>query len=283
MPVFPTPFVSTTWLAEHREDPRLVVLDASWYLPMSGRNARQEYDSGHIPGARFFDLEYFSAEDTLLPHMLPGAAELGRKLGGLGIGPDAQVVVYDGSGANVSAGRAWWMLRTVGHRAVSVLDGGLPRWKAEGRPLSRDDERWTSVSFMSHLDRSALRDQAQVAAALAQDIAQVVDMRSAGRFSGAEAEPRAGLPSGHMPGARNLPFATLVDREGLALRGEPLRARLAAAGLDLGRPIIATCGSGVSACTLLLALEGLGIRDAALYDGSWTEWASSGGAVVDGA
>jgi thiosulfate/3-mercaptopyruvate sulfurtransferase len=277
---FPTPLVSTAWLSQHLADPAVVVLDASWYLPGSGRDAKAEYAAGHIPGARFFDLDDLSDGGTALPHMLPDDAELGRKLGALGIGAASQVVVYDGSGANMSAGRAWWMLRIAGHGAVSVLDGGLRRWTLEGRALRGGREEWESVSFTSRLDRSRVQDQAGVAAALADGRAQVVDMRSAGRFSGRDPEPRAGLPSGHMPGARNLPFATLVDGDGLLLRGEALRGHLKHAGIDLDQPIVATCGSGVSACTLLLALEGLGISHATVYDGSWTEWASGGGAVV---
>lgn len=281
MSAFPAPFVPTAWLAAHLTDPDLVVLDASWYLPVSGRDARREYAAAHIPGARFFDLDQISDTASSLPHMLPDDAQLGRQLGALGISNQSRVVVYDGSGANMSAGRGWWMLRTAGHGAVGVLDGGLKRWRAEGRPVTDQVESWQPVSFTSRLDTRAVRTRADVDRVTAQGGAQLVDMRAAGRFSGREPEPRAGLASGHMPGAVNLPFNTLVDSDGLALRGEALRQRLAEAGVDPGRPIIATCGSGVSACTLLLALDSLDARaQGGLYDGSWTEWAGQGGQIV---
>lgn len=281
MSTFPTPLVSTAWLAEHLAAPGLVILDASWYLPVSGRDAKREYAAGHIPGARFFDLDRISAQDTALPHMLPDAASLGAQIGGLGISNASRVVVYDGSGANMSAGRAWWMLRIAGHQAVSVLDGGIKRWQAEGRPVTDQVAPWSAVSFTATIDHSRVRSLGEVAQVTRAGGAQVVDMRSAGRFSGREPEPRAGLASGHMPHAINLPFTSLVDGEGLALQGDGLRQRLADAGLDLSQPVIATCGSGVSACTLLLALDSLGASSrATLYDGSWTEWASSGQPIM---
>jgi thiosulfate/3-mercaptopyruvate sulfurtransferase len=283
MPSFPTPLVSTDWLAAHLGEPGLVVLDASWYLPAAGRDARREYAAAHIPGARYFDLDRLSATDTTLPHMLPDDAVLGDQFGRLGITGDSRVVIYDGSGANMSAGRAWWMLRAAGHASVSVLDGGMRRWQAEGRPVSDQVESWVPASFTSGVDRSLLRDRGQVEDSVARGGTQLVDMRAPGRFSGRDPEPRAGLPSGHMPGAINLPFNTLVDGSGLALRGEALARRLADAGVDPARPIIATCGSGVSACTLLLALELLGAgATGSLYDGSWTDWATSGNPVVKG-
>lgn len=280
MTPFPTPLVSTSWLDENRSDPGIVLLDASWYLPVSGRNGYTEYQQAHLPGARYFDLDDISAQDTALPHMLPNAAMLDRKFGALGIGPESKVVVYDGSGANLSAARAWWMLRVAGHRAVAVLDGGLPRWRAEGRPLTGEPSSWKPVSFTSRMDPGAVRTRAELEGALRQGSVQVVDMRSAGRFRGSDPEPRDGLASGHMPGAKNLPYQTLVDAEGKVLRSDALRRRLTEAGIDPKRPIVATCGSGVSACTLLLALEMLGAEPAALYDGSWTEWASTGGVIV---
>jgi thiosulfate/3-mercaptopyruvate sulfurtransferase len=280
MTPFPTPLVSTSWLDQNRHDPGIVILDASWYLPVTGRHGRQEYEAAHIPGARYFDLDELSARDTSLPHMLPDPDTLGARLGALGIGPESKVVVYDGSGGNLSAARGWWMLRVVGHQAVAVLDGGLPRWRAEGRPLSQEPERWKPVSFTPRLDHGAVRSKAQLEAALQQGNAQVVDMRSAGRFRGSDPEPRAGLSSGHMPGAINLPYQSLVDSEGKAYTGEALRRRLTEAGIDPHRPIIATCGSGVSACTLLLALDTLGLATGSLYDGSWSEWASTGGTIV---
>lgn len=274
------PLVTTQWLASRLGEAGLVILDGSWYLPVSGRDPRAEHRAGHIPGAVFFDLDASSDAASPLPHMLPSAEHFGRFVGGLGIGNDARVVVYDGSGTNISAARVWWMFRTFGHSAVTLLDGGITRWRAERRPLERGDVVPVPASFVARADRTRVRDRVSVAAALDQHAAQVVDMRSVGRFHGTEPEPRPGLSSGHMPGAINLPFNELVHADGTALADEALRARLAAAGIRLDRPIIATCGSGTSACTLLHALERLGYAGAALYDGSWTEWASSGMPIV---
>lgn len=274
------PLVTTQWLASRLGEAGLVILDGSWYLPVSGRDPRAEYRAGHIPGAVFFDLDASSDPATPLPHMLPSAEHFSRFVGGLGVGNDSRVVVYDGSGTNISAARAWWMFRTFGHSAVTLLDGGITRWRAERRPLERGDAVPVPASFVASEDRTRVRDRAAVAAALDHHAAQVVDMRSVGRFHGTEPEPRPQLSSGHMPGAINLPFNELVHADGTALADEALRARLAAAGIRLDRPIIATCGSGTSACTLLHALERLGYAGAALYDGSWTEWASSGMPIV---
>jgi thiosulfate/3-mercaptopyruvate sulfurtransferase len=277
MPPFPLPpLISTDWLAGHLREPGLVILDASWYLPASGRDARGEYLAGHLPGALWFDLDLASDADSSLPHMLPSADAFAAYAGTLGIGTDSAVVVYDGSGANLSAARAWWMFRAYGHSAAALLDGGLGKWRAEGKPLERGPVVRSPVGFSAHFDAAAVRDLASVRVALAKGSAQVVDVRSAGRFSGAEAEPRPGLPSGHMPGALNLPYVELVQRDGTALTLPQLVERLAQAGISPDRPVIATCGSGTSACTLLLALHRLGRSDIALYDGSWTEWASSG-------
>lgn len=272
--------VSTAWLAEHLGAPDLVVLDASWYLPTSGRNPRDEFRAGHVPGARFFDLDAASDHATPLPHMLPDAASFGRSAGALGVGPQSRVVVYDGSGTNISAARVWWMFRYFGHGAVALLDGGLVRWRGEHRPLEAGEPTVAPARFVAEARREWVRDRATVARALGEGEAQVVDMRSAGRFQGIEPEPRPGLPSGHMRGALSLPFNELVHADGTALTDLALRARLAAAGIRLDRPIIATCGSGTSACTLLHALARLGVEGAALYDGSWTEWAGSGMPIV---
>lgn len=270
------PLVTTQWLAARLGEAGLVVVDGSWYLPASGRDPRAEYRAGHIPGAVFFDLDGSSDPASRLPHMLPTAEHFGRFAGSLGIGNDARVVVYDGSGTNISAARVWWMFRTFGHAAVTLLDGGITRWRAERRPLERGEVASVPARFVARPDPAMVRDRAAVAAALDHHGAQVVDMRSEGRFHGTEPEPRPQLSSGHMPGAVNLPFNELVHADGTALADEALRARLAAAGIRLDRPIIATCGSGTSACTLLHALERLGHSGAALYDGSWAEWASSG-------
>lgn len=278
----PSPFMNTDWLAAQSGRPDLVILDSSWYLPVTGRSARDEYLAGHVPGARFFDLDQASAPGSDLPHMLPTDAEFARYAGSLGVGPASEVIVYDGSGNNLSAARAWWMFRAFGHERVWLLDGGLGRWKAEGRPLEAGAVEVAPVSFTARLDRSLVRDRAEVEAALARGDAQVLDARSAGRFSGRDPEPRAGLPSGHMPGALSLPFNELVGPDGLALDVPAVQARLREAGITLDRPVIASCGSGVTACNLLLALYRVGHRPAFLYDGSWTEWASTGMPVARG-
>lgn len=278
-----SPLVTTSWLAERIGGPGLVVLDASWYLPTTGRDARQEYLAGHLPSARYFDLDAASDPGSSLPHMLPAPARFEAVARRLGISDDSTIVVYDGSGANLSAARAWWLFRVHGHRAVALLDGGLPRWQREGRTLESGESATAPGSFRARPATGAVRSLSEVAAALARRAAQVVDMRPAGRFAGSDPEPREGVPSGHMPGALSLPYTDLVNAEGSVLPPEGLRARLAAAGIRLDQPVIATCGSGVSACTLLLALELVGHRDCALFDGSWTEWATAGMPVATGA
>lgn len=278
---FSSPLVSTDWLAARLGDAGLVILDASWYLPAGGRSARAEYLAGHIPSAVFFDLDAASAPIDL-PHTLPTAEAFAACAGGLGIASDDRVVVYDGSGANLSAGRVWWMFRAFGHRRVAVLDGGMGKWRAEGRLLQRGVVTRPPALFEAVLEAGRLSSVDDVAAALGDSGRQVVDMRSAGRFEGREPEPRPGLPSGHMPGARNLPYSDLAAPDGTLLPPEALRARLTAAGVLLDRPVIATCGSGTSACAFLLAMEALGLAPGRLYDGSWTEWAGTGRPVEQG-
>lgn len=283
MPALATPpFLSTAGLAARLGDPSVVVVDASLYLPGAGRDARAEFRAGHIPGAVYFDLDLISDLTSPLPHMLPTLAEFERAARVLGVRRGSLVVAYDGSGVNLSAPRAWWMFRHFGHAQVTVLDGGLARWRAEGRPLETGEPAPRPGDFVAGPSLEAVQDAEQVGDALARDAAQVVDARSARRFRGTDPEPRPGLPSGHMPGALNLPYGELVDAEGLALPLEAVRARLRAAGLSLERPVIATCGSGVTACALLHALARVGHEARALYDGSWTEWAGSGRPVVTG-
>lgn len=278
----PSPLVSTSWLAGQLNRPGLVILDTSWYLPTTARAGRDEYRAGHIPGALYFDLDLASDPDSELPHMLGSEERFAGYVGGLGVDSGSDVVVYDGSGNNLSAARAWWMFRAYGHERVYLLDGGLKKWQAEGRPLESGLVARPPASFSVRLDRSQVRDRSAVHQALLSGSAQVVDARSAGRYSAAEAEPRAGLTSGHMPGALNLPYNELVNPDGTALSTDELRRRFVAAGVELGRPIIASCGSGVTACNLLLALHRLGHTDASLYDGSWTEWAVTGSPVAKG-
>lgn len=267
----PRTLVSTQWLADHLADPDLRVIDASWYLPEMGRNARAEYDAGHIPGARFVDIDDLSDHRSPLPHMAPPVEKFMSRMRGLGIGDGHQVVVYDGMGL-FSAARVWWLFRLMGKTDVAVLDGGLPKWKAEGRPLedlppvTRD--RHITVQRQAHL----VKDVSQVAAAAKLGDWQIVDARPAPRFRGEMPEPRPGLRAGHIPGALNLPFANLLNPDGTMKDEAGLRAALAEAGIDLDRPIITSCGSGVTAAIVNLALERLGHRKHALYDGSWAEW-----------
>lgn len=264
--------VSTDWLAERLARPAVRVLDASWYLPTSGRAAAPEYAAAHIPGALFFDLDATSDRASPLPHMLPDAAAFARAMSALGLDDRDDLVVYDGSGTNISAARAWWTFRAFGHPRVAVLDGGLPKWRREGRPLEAGQATPPAGRFTASLDQDAVRDLAAMRRLADEGREQVVDMRSAGRFAGTEPEPRPGLRGGHIPGSRNLPSHELVAPDGTMLPADALRRRIEAAGIDPSRPVVATCGSGTSACTLLLALHLLGTDRAALYDGSWTEW-----------
>jgi thiosulfate/3-mercaptopyruvate sulfurtransferase len=274
------PLVSTASLAQRLGRPGLRLLDASWYLPAAGRDARAEYAAAHIPGALYFDLDATSDHASPLPHMLPEAAAFARAMSALGLHDGDDIVVYDGSGTNISAARAWWTFRVFGHPRVAVLDGGLPKWRREGRPLEPGVVSQPPGRFSASLDRAAVRNLAAVRALVAKPVEQIVDMRSAGRFAGTEPEPRAGLRGGHIPGSRNLPFDELVAADGTLLPADALRRRLAAAGIDASRPVVATCGSGTSACTLILALHLLGHDRVALYDGSWAEWGGRGDTPV---
>jgi thiosulfate/3-mercaptopyruvate sulfurtransferase len=277
-----TGLVSTAWLAERVSNPEMQVVDSSWYLPTSGRDARAEYLAGHLPGAVFFDLDAVSDRGSPLPHMLPSPRQFAEQVGALGIGDQDEVVVYDGSGANLSAARVWWMFRAFGHERVAVLDGGLPKWRAEGRPLETGAVQPPAVRFTPRaVPIGVVRDLAAVRSALLSGEAQIVDMRSAGRFAGTEPEPRPGLRGGHIPGSRNLPYTELVGADGTLLPPDALRRRIAAAGVDPSRPIVATCGSGVSACALIHALHSLGHRQASLYDGAWAEWGAGDDTPVE--
>lgn len=267
--------VSTEWLAAHVGDPHVAVVDASMYLPTSGRDAAREYAEGHVAGAVFFDLEATSDSASNLPHMLPTAEAFADRMSALGLSDDDDIVVYDGSGANLSAARAWWMFRLFGHERVAVLDGGLGKWRREGRPVERGVPARPRGHFTARSPRpDAVLDLDQVRSAAAAGSGQIVDMRSAGRFAGADPEPRPGLRGGHIPGSLNLPFQELVGPDGTVLPADALRRRLAAAGIDLDRPVVATCGSGVSACALIHALHLVGHEQVSLYDGAWAEWGS---------
>jgi thiosulfate/3-mercaptopyruvate sulfurtransferase len=265
--------VSTEWLAQRLDDPTIRIVDASWYLPAMGRDARAEYLAGHVPGAVYLDVETVSDQTIPLPHMLPSDSQFASAVGALGIGDGHTVVVYDASGVNLSAPRVWWMFRAYGHHAVTVLDGGLGRWRAEGRPLESGERRHPPASLSARLDRSRIRSLDEVQRRPAS--VQMLDARASERFEGRVAEPRPGVRSGHIPDSLNLPFTELVDRDGRVRALDELRRLLTGAGVDLARPVITSCGSGVTACALLHALELVGHADHALYDGSWTEWGAA--------
>jgi thiosulfate/3-mercaptopyruvate sulfurtransferase len=264
--------VSTAWLAEHLRDPNFVVVDGTYFLPTLKRDAHAEYRSAHIPGAVFFDIEAISDHSTDLPHMLPGTRQFGDEVGALGIGDADTIVIYDNTPV-FSAARVWWTFRIFGAKSVYVLDGGLPKWKAEGRALESGDAKRKPKKFTADMNVGAVALLDDVRLALADDSAQVVDARSAERFAGKAPEPRPGLRSGHMPRAFNVPYDRLIENGRLKSR-EKIAAAFAAAGVDLDKPVITTCGSGVTAAVLAFALEALGKEPKGLYDGSWAEWGS---------
>lgn len=264
--------VATEWLAAKLGTPGLRVVDGSWYLPGSGREAATEYAAGHIPGAVFFDIDASSDPGTPLPHMLPTAERFAERMAALGLSDSDHIVVYDGSGVNLSAPRVWWTFRTLGHDRVSVLNGGMGKWRRERRPIEEGIVTLPPGRFTARLDRAGVRDLAAVRANIHQPVEQLVDARSPGRFAGLEPEPRPGLRGGHVPGSMNLPFTELVRPDGTMLAPEELRRRLVEAGIDLSRPVVATCGSGTSACALVLSLHLIGHTQTAVYDGAWAEW-----------
>jgi thiosulfate/3-mercaptopyruvate sulfurtransferase len=270
-----TPLVSTEWLAAHLGTVRVV--DASWYMPEDKRDPGAEFRHEHIPGAVFFDIDGICDHNTDLPHMLPSPQEFAAKAGALGLSDSDSIIVYDGAGV-FSAPRVWWMLRTMGHANVAVLDGGFPKWKAEGRPVESGGAAPAPATFTPHFDAGMLRDFHAVKAALGNT--QILDARSNSRFTGAEAEPRPGLKSGHMPGAVNVPWRGLLAPGNTLKDDHALQQLFAEKGVDLRAPIITTCGSGISAAIVMLALEKIGAQNLSLYDGSWTEWGGRADAPV---
>ena len=262
--------VSTGWLAAHLADPDLVVIDASWHMPATKRDGRREFLAGHIPGAVYFDLDAVSDHTSPLPHMLPSPQDFASAMGVLGVSNDMRVVVYDGAGL-FSAPRLWWMLRIFGHEHVAILDGGLPKWTAEAHPLDAGEAHTAARSFVPHFNAATVADVAQVRQALDSGSDQVLDARSADRFFARAPEPRAGLANGHMPGALNLPMTDLIAG-GRLKEPQALEAALAGIGVRGDKPVITSCGSGVSAAVITLALARLQWPLGRLYDGSWTEW-----------
>ena len=267
----PKTLVSTSWLAAHLADPDLRVLDASWYLPAQNRDAKADYAAGHIPGARFFDIDEIADLTGPLPHMAAPVEKFTSRVRALGIGDGQQVVVYDGAGI-FSAARVWWNFRLMGLTAVAVLDGGLPKWRAEARAVTAAPPDLRAPHLTPHHQPQLVKSAAQVLEASQTGTAVIIDARSSARFKGEAAEARAGLRGGHIPGSVNVPFGAVLNPDGTMLEPPQLRAVFEAAGVDLSRPAITTCGSGVTAAVLSLALERLGHRDHALYDGSWSEW-----------
>lgn len=267
----PKTLVSTDWLASHMRDPDLRILDASMYMPGSDRDAKAEYAEGHIPGARFFDIDDISDSRSDLPHMAPPIEKFMSRLRAMGVGDGHQVVVYDGAGL-FSAARVWWLFKLMGQNDVAVLDGGLPKWVAEGReledmpPIIRD--RHMTVRRQAHL----VKDVTQVSAASKLRDQEIIDARSPGRFRGEEPEPRPGMRGGHIPGSKNVHYSSLLNADQTMKSPEETRAIFEAAGVDLLKPAITTCGSGVTAAILSLAMARMGKDDHSLYDGSWSEW-----------
>jgi thiosulfate/3-mercaptopyruvate sulfurtransferase len=267
----PDVLVSTEWLAAHLGEADLRVVDATYYLPHLGRDARAEFEQAHLPGAVFFDIDAIADHATALPHMLPEARAFAEAVGALGIGTGDRVVAYGGPGLIASA-RVWWTFRAFGHDRVAVLDGGSAKWKKEGRPLESGVAVPVPRRFAAVLHKELVADLGRMRAILERRDAQIVDARSRGRFAATEPEIRPGLRGGHIPGSVSLPYTELFSPDGVLRPDADVRSAFQAAGLDLGRPVVATCGSGVSAAVLALAMYRLGRRDAAVYDGSWTEW-----------
>jgi thiosulfate/3-mercaptopyruvate sulfurtransferase len=277
----PESLISTAELAGRLGAPGLAILDATYFLPVQKRDARAEFEQAHIPGAAFFDIDAIADRASALPHMLPDAASFAAGAGALGIGNDSEVVVYDAHGL-MSAARAWWMFRAFGHDRVALLDGGLPKWLAEGRPVETGPASPRPRRFAARLDAGRVRDKGALLANLQSRRELVIDARAARRFNGTEPETWPGRRPGHIPGAHNLPFTDLLDaKDKTLLPADAIAARFAAAGAEPGRPIVVSCGSGVTAAVLALGLHLIGRQDVALYDGSWAEWGLPGDTPVE--
>ncbi|MEX0808049.1 MAG: 3-mercaptopyruvate sulfurtransferase [Dongiaceae bacterium] len=276
----PDSLVSTSWLADHISAPDIRIVDGTFYLPTEGKSARAEYLKQHIPGAVFFDIDEIAETDTDLPHMLPRPEKFSSRVRRLGLGDGNRIIVYDANG--MGAARVWWTFRVFGHRDVAVLDGGLHKWLTEGRPIEDLPPIPRERHFTARFNNLLVRTKDQVRANLSASREQVLDARNRGRFAGTEPEPRTGLRSGHIPGSCNLPAGLVTDpTHGTFLPPEILKQRFEEAGIDLDRPIITSCGSGVTAATLAFALHLIGHDDVAVYDGSWSEWGRAGDTPVE--
>lgn len=277
----PASLVSTQWLAEHLGAPDVKIVDASWYLPAAGRDPKAEFEQARIPGAVFFDIDAIADVTLPLPHMIPSPEAFSSHMRKLGLGDGSRIVVYDGAGL-MSAARAWWMFRLFGHQDVAILDGGLPKWKSEGHPLDDHPKAPTTGHFTSRFNSFHVRDIGQIKQNIQTKKEQVLDARSAGRFNGTDPEPRKELKSGHIPGSLNLPFNELLDPDTQTmLPAAVLKQKFETAGIDMAAPVTTSCGSGITACVLAFGLHLLGHRRVAVYDGSWTEWASTSDAPIE--
>ena len=267
----PKTLVSTQWLAAHLKDPDLRVLDASWYLPGSKRDPFAEYQAAHIPGARFFDLDDVSDHRSDLPHMVPPVEKFMSRMRAIGVGDGHQIVVYDGSGL-FSAPRVWWLFKLMGQMDIAVLDGGFPKWQAEGHPVEDLPPILRDRHMMVRRQNQMVKDVTQVSAASKLGDSEIVDARSPGRFYGKDPEPRPGLRAGHIPGSKNVFYKDLLKADDTMKSPDEMRQVFLEAGVDLDKPVITSCGSGVTAAILSLGLTRMGKTDHSLYDGSWTEW-----------
>ena len=268
---FADPLVSTAWLAQHLDAPDVRIVDASWFMPGSPRDAKAEFAERHIPGAVFFDIDEIADTDSPLPHMLPSPVKFSARVRKLGLGDGSRIVVYDSSGI-LGAARVWWTFRVMGHEDVAVLDGGLPAWLAEDRPTDDHEPQPGERHFSPRVASDLVRDLNQIKRTLDSGREQVVDARPAPRFKGEVPEPRAGLRTGHMPGALNVPVGSVIAPDGRMKSAEEIRAVFEDAGIDLKKPIVTTCGSGITASVLALALARTGKDRVGVYDGSWSEW-----------
>lgn len=271
----PQSLVSTAWLAANLQQPDLRIVDGTYYLPMQGKDAKAEYLEHHIPGAVFFDIDDISDTNSSLPHMLPAPEKFASRVRKLGIGDGNRIVIYDAN--NMSAARAWWMFRIFGAREVAILDGGLGKWLAEGRPVEDGEVKLQERHFTARLDNTQVRGKDQMLRNIETRREQALDARASGRFHATEPELWPGRRAGHIPGARNLPYNQLFNADGTLKDGDALRRLYEGAGIDLKKPVVASCGSGITACALAFGLHLIGHRDVAVYDGSWAEWGLPGG------